>query len=1233
MPNTTYEVRARLLSDLTPKSDWSVWYEVTTADVGGELSEEIYDQLIEQMEETAWRAGVTPVTSLPATGEPNQIVMLIPDGILYRWDPVAGEWTDALYAGIPDGAIDETKFAQGIEPVSIIDDADPLPATKRTEVIYWQGDTYRWDPAAGGYTKAIKAPDIDGQLIAAQIADAAVTPDKLATVPGHNLMRDPAFAIVGEWLGASGAWTHSPGKWTVNALGSGGQHYIGTKPINIVAGLRYRLSFTVQNISAANSETRLQLVWLQPDGVTQISVSQTGWPVTSGTAADVKSIEADAPAGAAFVQANIRFRNRTDGGTVEVTAPELIHINSSSTIADAAITTAKIVNAAIDSAKLADGAATAAKIAANAITSVKIADAAVLAAKIADGAVTAQKILDGAVTSAKIVDAAINSAKLADGAATAAKIATGAITETKISDGAISTPKLAAGAVTAGTIAAGAIQAGHVAAGAIETGHIAAGAITAGKIAAEAVGADQIAANVISSRHMVIGNFENIFSGWDSADTSPFIPQGWSGYWSATTTGFGNGRAIVISATAPSIAYKMRPIPVNPGEQYYLECYVAKSGNWDGTAANSKIRIADQDDNLITGIAYDSSVPHFTAGGVKRTWTYTVPATGVSSLLVELRNDASDGNAYITGLTFRLRNAGELVVDGAITTDKLAAGAVEADNIAANAVTAGKILAGAIQTAHIAAGAVQAGNIAAGAVEAAKIAAGAITTDKLAALSVTTAKLAVGAVDADRIAANAVTAGKILAGAVETDKLAANAVTSAKILAGAVTTEKLAAGAVEANNIAAGAITSDKIAANAITAGKIAAGAIGADQIAAGAIIASKLMVSDFSNLIVNNWTGGSFDGWGTNGSVSIQNRTDTVFVDAGIAGNMALVVGGDAWLRSPLSTVSAGEQYYCEVWFRRSGVDTPDGFAYVQIRWTLNDGSAGYTAVGSTSSGAVTKVSGIVTVPANAVDASVWIRPNANGTTGSVFVARPVLRRAGSGELIVDGAITANKIMAGAVTADAIAASAIVTSKIAAGAVTADKITVSSLSAISANLGSILVGSANIADGAITNAKIASAAITEAKIASAAITNAKIANLSVNTIKIADGAVTAQFVAEAASAVVNSGNMTSYLTLNFSLSQASTILFGWSYVLTIPEASSGGVESYVYLDGAQIPISRVALLRGTSEGGVISADPHRVLSVSLAAGNHTLQIRAAITSGTQKALNDMSLFVWRAYK
>src|SRR5690606_13328913 len=109
-----------------------------------------------------------------------------------------------------------------------------------------------------------------------------------------------------------------------------------------------------------------------------------------------------------------------------------------------------------------------------------------------------------------------------------------------------------------------------------------------------------------------------------------------------------------------------------------------------------------------------------------------------------------------------------------------------------------------------------------------------------------------------------------------------------------------AAGAVEANNIAAGAITSDKIAANAITAGKIAAGAIGADQIAAGAIIASKLMVSDFSNLIVNNWTGGSFDGWGTSGSVSIQNRTDTVFVDAGIAGNMALVVGGDAWLRSP---------------------------------------------------------------------------------------------------------------------------------------------------------------------------------------------------------------------------------------------------------------------------------------------------------------------------------------------
>lgn len=269
------------------------------------------------------------------------------------------------------------------------------------------------------------------------------------------------------------------------------------------------------------------------------------------------------------------------------------------------------------------------------------------------------------------------------------------------------------------------------------------------------------------------------------------------------------------------------------------------------------------------------------------------------------------------------------------------------------------------------------------------------------------------------------------------------AITEVKIADNAISAGKIAANAVTANAIDAGAVTANSLAANSVTAGSIAAGAVGADQIAAQAIIASKLMVADFSNLVVNNWLGGDFDGWATNGDVTIENRTDSVFVSGGIAGYMAVYRGGEGWIRSPISTVSKGDEYYVEVYVRRSPATVPDGTVSVGVRWTLNDGTAVYTNVGVVSTFPVVLVSGIVVAPDNAVDASIWIRPNLGGTVGMVLLARPVIRRANSGELYVDGSITANAMSANSVTANAIAAGAVVASKIAAGAIGAGHLVV----------------------------------------------------------------------------------------------------------------------------------------------------------------------------------------------
>jgi hypothetical protein len=101
------------------------------------------------------------------------------------------------------------------------------------------------------------------------------------------------------------------------------------------------------------------------------------------------------------------------------------------------------------------------------------------------GAITAASIANDAITAAKIADGAIDAGALAADCITAAKIATGAIDADAIADGAIDAGALAADCITAAKIATGAIDADAIADGAIDAGALAADCITAAKLAAD----------------------------------------------------------------------------------------------------------------------------------------------------------------------------------------------------------------------------------------------------------------------------------------------------------------------------------------------------------------------------------------------------------------------------------------------------------------------------------------------------------------------------------------------------------------------------------------------------------------------------------------------------------------------------------------------------------------------------------------------------------------------------
>lgn len=158
----------------------------------------------------------------------------------------------------------------------------------------------------------------------------------------------------------------------------------------------------------------------------------------------------------------------------------------SATIANDAVTTAKIKNGNVTSDKVnfyyagstsKGGAATSAKeadklsvartfsvsgaVSANAVSfdgssnvslATTLTDNVVSTSKIVDSAVTANKIASGAVTTNKIADSQITSAKIADGAVTTSKIGSSQVTTVKIADKAVTLAKLDTGV---GTVTSG----------------------------------------------------------------------------------------------------------------------------------------------------------------------------------------------------------------------------------------------------------------------------------------------------------------------------------------------------------------------------------------------------------------------------------------------------------------------------------------------------------------------------------------------------------------------------------------------------------------------------------------------------------------------------------------------------------------------------------------------------------------------------------------------------------
>lgn len=331
-----------------------------------------------------------------------------------------------------------------------------------------------------------------------------------------------------------------------------------------------------------------------------------------------------------------------------------------------------------------------------------------------------------------IVDGIVTTVKLAEDAVTAAKLAAGAVDTTALQDGAVLAAKLADAAVQVGKIGNNAVVASNIQAGAVTAAALAAGSVTTDKLTV--VGG----ANVLNDP-----SFEGPYAQYVASR----FPQ-----WAVQDTAFGNGSPasmkITTDGTAQWRAVELALMPATAGDRLYIAVDYYASSDWAGSELNMHIRWETEGGGTV---ATDKANTRATSP-VKGAWTrlagtYTAPATAVRARVRIETGLVTAGSTWFDNAVCRPVIGGVQIQDGAITTPKIVAGAV------------------------------QAGQIDTGAVNADKIASGAVTTAKLDALAVTS----------DKIAANAITAEKILAGAVTATALAADAITGKTITGGTIT--------------------------------------------------------------------------------------------------------------------------------------------------------------------------------------------------------------------------------------------------------------------------------------------------------------------------------------------------------------------------------------------------------------------------------------------------------------
>lgn len=242
------------------------------------------------------------------------------------------------------------------------------------------------------------------------------------------------------------------------------------------------------------------------------------------------------------------------------------------------------------------------------------------------------------------------------------------------------------------------------------------------------------------------------------------------------------------------------------------------------------------------------------------------------------------------------------------------------------------------------------------------------------------------------------------------------------VVPGTITSEGIAANAITATHILAGEIRAGKLATDAVIAGNIAASAVSARELTAKSVTAEKLVITGQGSALNDDPNFQDASAWKVSLWGTIPNFTTD---SAGYNGINVAQSDTGAGTKSCTTVrpvpVSPGKTYRLSVWARKSA--DANGVLYLRYEYrdsSNNTGPEGYVGVeGTAVDGTWRKYSGTFTISTGYNQIAPRLLLNYSGTAGWMQAQDLRIEEVIPGELIVDGAITAAKMVAGLMQAD----------------------------------------------------------------------------------------------------------------------------------------------------------------------------------------------------------------------